>query len=75
MPSATIHQKYCLFCSNKTLQLASEQAAQKLREYFNRLVMLRIMKSEVCDWAIGVIERLLVQIHEPITESHKRAEL
>ncbi|GAB6926189.1 hypothetical protein JCM10914A_01720 [Paenibacillus sp. JCM 10914] len=56
-------------------QLASEQAAQKLREYFKRLVMLRITKTEVCDFAIGLVERLLEQIHEPMTESHKRAEL
>ncbi|MGG4103075.1 response regulator [Paenibacillus lautus] len=56
-------------------QLASEQAAQKLRDYFNRLVMLRIRKTEVCDFAIGLVERLLEGIHEPITESHKRAEL
>lgn len=56
-------------------QLASEQAAQKLRDYFSRLVMLRIRKTEVCDFAIGLVERLLEGIQEPITESHKRAEL
>ena len=32
-------------------------------------------KTEVCDFAIGLVERLLEGIHEPITESHKRAEL
>lgn len=56
-------------------QLALEEAAQKLREFFSQLVKLRITKSEVCDFAIGVVERLLEQIHEPMIESHRRAEL
>ncbi|MUG65108.1 response regulator [Paenibacillus campinasensis] len=56
-------------------ELNSEQAEQLIREYNLRLAALRIAKQDVCDWAIGVIERLLVQIHEPMTEAHKRAEL
>lgn len=52
-----------------------DQAARLLREHLTRLVTLRISKNKVCDEAIGLIEHLLEQIHEPISESYKRAEL
>lgn len=56
-------------------QLDFEQAAQKLHQYFEGLAQLRIKKKNICEWAIDLVDELLEQLHQPVPEGVKRAEL
>lgn len=56
-------------------QLDFEQTARLLHEYCAKLITLRINKKQICDWAIDLIGELLEQLHEPVPDSSKRAEL
>ncbi|MWV47219.1 response regulator [Paenibacillus sp. HJL G12] len=52
-----------------------DEAQRLLREHVAKMVTLRTAKNKVRDGAIRLIEHVLEQIHEPILESSKRAEL
>jgi two-component system response regulator YesN len=56
-------------------QLDFEQAAQQLHGHVARLATLRIKKKIICDWAIDLLDELLEQLHKPVLEGFKRAEL
>jgi two-component system response regulator YesN len=56
-------------------RLDFELAAQKLHCHFESLATLRVKKKFICDWAIDLVDELLEQLHEPVPEGFKRAEL
>lgn len=59
----------------KLQELEEEEVARLLHEYFACLIQLRVSKKTVCDWCIGLLDRLQEEIHRPAPTGHERVEL